>query len=364
MCLESGALASGDLRYDGGRRMPRDSLRCSRCQIPLDAGTERCPRCLRKSTVVDGEGTVVGRLDHHVPAEPAPPQSGPRFVGVRAAVLVAAYAVIGPLVYLILRDEAALKARDLWLPGGFASLMLGTLPLRMVFAPPEASSSAREAAREYALRMAAVVGFSAGMALAQALAVRLVGDAFLAIFLGLLLFLLPLFVGIPIAGALRKKISVREAITGAARQAGLTFLIVGMVGVLALRPRPQKQAIVLPPPDVKSLLDPMDLESVRAKATWEPDASGAPALYLRADAPEFDRTLQKLVVEAVIRVKDVELRPGASGTVIVVVPSRFETPENDRKAREEERSLNDTLTKVGKTTGQGKPIQVRFVFGR
>jgi hypothetical protein len=332
----------------------RDTVHCSRCRIPLPDDADRCPRCLRKSTVVDP--AAVKRS----------PSEGPLFVGVRAAVLLAAYAVYGPLVVLILHSESALKERGLWLPACFVTMILAVLPLRMAFAAPETASTAREAAREYAVRMAWVLGGAAIMGVTQTVAVWIAGETATSILLGLFFMFATVAVGTQVARVVREEIPARQAIRTAAKQTGLGLLGVVLLGaVFALRSqRTNRPTIVLPPPNLKELLDPMNLEGVPVRVAWEADTSGAPALHLRADTPELERTIQKLTLEGLMKLEEVQHRPGASGTMILVLPSRFESPENERRRGEEERKLNETLTAVGRTTPEGKPIRVRIVFGR
>jgi|HubBroStandDraft_4_1064222.scaffolds.fasta_scaffold1154163_1 hypothetical protein len=115
--------------------------------------------------------------------------------------------------------------------------------------------------------------------------------------------------------------------------------------------------------DLGVLVDPLDLDGVRVEATWGSDASGAPALHLRADGQVFERAVQKLAVEAVVKVNDMAHRQGADGTMTLWLPSRSESDEHARAVREEERTLNEAMASAGRTTADGRPIRVRFAFG-
>jgi hypothetical protein len=123
--------------------------------------------------------------------------------------------------------------------------------------------------------MASVAGFAAVMAVAQGVAAQIAGDTTAGFLLGFFFFLLPVAAGGPVVAVLRKKISVRQGILGAAKLTGLSLLAVVVLGILMeVRSRPSRRSvptIVLPPPNLKELLHPLDLESVPVQTTWEAD---------------------------------------------------------------------------------------------
>jgi hypothetical protein len=261
--------------------------RCTACKIALDPGADRCPQCLRKSTVVGADGQPLdtppldlgrgggggGGRGRAAPASPA-------HVGIRALTLLVAYALCAPLLWLIFAHEAWLEAHALWLPACFAAMALAMMPLRMAFAPPDGPMDSRGAARHYAFRMGFVLVMAAGLFTAQALASAIVTDGVTSIFLGLLFVLAPLLVVPAILTARREKRSIGAVLQAGAKGVGLALAIVLAVAVLVVlraSSHPPPRVIYLPPPDLDRLLDPPDLDD-------QPDAApaGRPASRTRA----------------------------------------------------------------------------------
>lgn len=344
------------------------SLRCTHCDLPLDEGTERCPRCLRKSTVLDPRAKVrtpgaieVGDVGEE--GEAARASDGPAHVGIRATMLLLGYAVFGPLTWLIIGNQAWLEPRGLWLPGCFAAMALGTMPLRMTFAPPDAPMEAAEAKRHYAWRMVAVLGIAAGLFAAQALAGLLIDDPIAALFLGLLFFLAPILVVPPLIKARREGRSIGDALAGAGKGLGLAVAVVAGVAIIsALRAasHPPPKTIFIPS-DPKALLDPLDLQGVAVSARWVADERGQRALELSGDGGAFERSMLALVGNVTGKLGELKRDPRASGAVRLVLPARLDTPENRKAAEAEATMLTGALE--GARTAQGEPIRVSFVFG-
>lgn len=218
-------------------------IRCAQCKVELEAGAERCPQCLRKSTLVGEDGKAVGASYLGLGGEP-PVAAPPAHVGIRAGILVLAYGIFGPLLGLIFARQPWLEAHALWVPACFAAMALGTFPLRMAFAPPDGGPmSAAQAARHYAFRMLAVLGLAAGLFVAQGLAAKIVSDPVVAIFLGLLLLLLPLLVVPAVVAARREKRPIRAVLGAGARGLAIAIAVVAVVAILVVlrtssRPRP------------------------------------------------------------------------------------------------------------------------------
>jgi hypothetical protein len=266
-------------------------------------------------------------------------------------------------MWLILDHQAWLEPRRLWLPGCFAAMALGTMPLRMAFAPPDAPMDGAEAKRHYALRMVAVLGIAAGLFAAQALAGLLVDDTMAALFLGLLFFLAPLLVVPPLLKARREGRSLGEALGTAGKGLGLAMAIVAGVAILsALRAasHPPPKTIVIPS-DPKALLDPLDLEGVQVTSRWVTDGTGKSALELSADGGAFERSMLALVGNVTGKLGELKREPRASGAVRLVLPARLDTPENRKAAEKEVQMLTGALDEA--RTAGGDPIRVSFVFG-
>jgi len=344
--------------------------RCDACAVEIPAGADRCPRCLRKSTVSGA------RADRAAPG--AAPRIGieralseeddrsPAYIGVRVAATALAYCAFGPILWLIFRSEAWLDARGLWLAACVAALALATLPLRMAFAPSDGATSAASAGRSYGIRMAVVLAVAALLFLVNALAAQIVDDMLARIFLGLLLFLVALLVVLPLVAALLWKRPMRAALGVAAKGAGAAVVIVGLVAVIsALRAARtgNAPAPLTIPADPKSLLDPLDLESVRVESIWLKDAGGEAALHLYADGGDFKRSSKKLVVTALTMIGAVRADPSASRAVTLWLPQRLDTPENRAAARDEERTINAALASADRRIASGRPIRVAFAFG-
>lgn len=335
--------------------------RCTFCDLPLEAGVERCPRCLRKSSV----GAPVARVRTAAPeldvegAEAA----GPAHVGLRALITTLAYVVYLPLTYLLISHKEWLDPHRLWLAACFGAMALGTMPLRMGFAPPDAPMDARGAAEHYALRMLAVLGIAAGIFSAQALAAQLVSEDMLALFLGLLFFLAPILVIPALIKARREGRSAQETVASVAKGLGLAAAIVVAVGALAaLRAssHPPPKTIVIPE-DPKALLDPLDLASVPVSARWVADEAGRSALELSADGGAFERSMMALVGNVTGKLDELKRDPRASGAVRLVLPARLDTKENRKAADDEATMITGALE--GARTGSGDPLRVSFVFG-
>jgi hypothetical protein len=335
--------------------------RCTFCDLPLEAGVERCPRCLRKSSVRD----PVQRVRTAAPgleiegAEAA----GPAHVGVRALITTLAYVVYLPLTYVIISSKDWLDPHRLWLAACFGAMALGTMPLRMGFAPPDAPMDARGAAEHYALRMLAVLGIAAGLFTAQALAAQLVSEDMVALFLGLLFFLAPLLVIPALIKARREGSSAQATLASVGKGLGLAAAIVVAVGALAaLRAssHPPPKTIVIPA-DPGALLDPLDLASVQVSSRWVADEAGRGALELSADGGAFERSMMALVGNVTGKLGELKHDPRASGAVRLVLPARFDTKENRKAADDEATMLTGALE--GSRTVSGDPLRVSFVFG-
>lgn len=339
--------------------MASSTPRCTHCNIALPEGADRCPRCLRKSTVVDPAD--VARRAGEREGDGIPKHIGVRF-GLAAGTLILG----GLFVWALFGQEQWLKAHDLWLGAMVASMGLTTMPLRAGFARPESVMTPRQALRYYGLLMASVVGTSLALAGLMVLASRLVGDTIPAIFLGLLMLLLLLF-SVPVAvGGLWRRDPLGKTLKAVAKSAGLAVAVVAMVaaivGLRALKSGPPKPPLVIPE-NPKALLDPLDLEDVRVVSRTIRGADGLSTLHLQADGGDIKRTLAKLYVESLLSVDKVRKDPDASGQMTCWIPARLRTPANEAEARGEQATINQVVDSPKFLTAGGRKVRVSFEFG-
>jgi hypothetical protein len=354
--------------------MSSKGLRCSRCDIPLDPGTERCPRCLRQSSVIDLHAPK--RVDRapervYVAAAPGggatePGDRPPKHVGIRIAALAVAWAACAPVVWLILGNEPWLEARGLWLSACVTAVGLGSLPLRMAFAPPESAISPRAATRHYFWLMAAAVAMSLAFGAGVAAAARVTDNPLYALGGGLLLFLLLLLCGPVVVGAWRQRKPAAEVLRALARNAALAVAIVCLGGALvwlrSLKSHDARPTLYLPE-DPTGLLDPLDLQHVPVRSSRTLDAERLWTVHLAADGGDIRRSLGKLSVEIVLEAGKMRGDASVNGQIRGWLPARLRTAENEQAAREEERSLREAMRSGSLRTGGGRPIEVTMEFG-
>jgi hypothetical protein len=337
-------------------------IRCSHCDIVVAADAERCPQCLRKSTLVD-PGAREAPMES--PWDLAPPSGPPSHAGVRFFVLLGAWVVLSPFVWLVFAGYAWLERHHVWLGGVMAAFALTTIPLRVAFERLDEPLDARRTARRYALLMLFAPGSAAAMFVAGAAANRIAGDGAGAVFLAVLFFLVGIFCAPVLVAAVRGRQPWTAVLPVLARNAGIAVLIVAGLGlVVALRAgtsSSRSNTIVIP--SRPSFLD--DLERLRAVPVHSarvPEADGLHALHLQADAGDVKSTLTRLESEAMEQIAKLRDDATASGHVHLWLPPRFETPEDLPEVRSAERVLGSAL--ADQKTAAGRPIHVTFGFGR
>ena len=354
--------------------MSSTGLRCTRCDLPLEPGTERCPKCLRQSSVIDTRAAKrAAKMPRQTYVTATPAGSGtdasapvPKHIGIRVAALGVTGAVVTPVVWLILGNEPWLEARGLWLGACVAAMGLTSLPLRMAFAPPGSAISPRAAARHYALLMAAAVGMSLLFGGAVAAAARLTDSPFYALGGGLLLFLLLVLCGPVVVGAWRQRKPAVEVLRTVARNAALAVAIVCLGGALvfvhSLKSQRAPSTLYIPE-DPKGLLDPLDLEHVHLRSSRIREADRLWTVHLAADGGDMKRTLAKLSVEIVLAAGKMRDDASANGQIHGWLPARLRTPENEQAARDEQRTLQGAMSSGDIRTGGGRPVEVTMEFG-
>ena len=352
------------------------SARCAKCDIELEPEAERCPRCLRKSTVVSGRGPRFasrGLADDASdrPAAPAGPvfapteASPPAHATVRLVVLLVAWAAAAPALFVLFSNEEWLTARRLWLGAIFAGVWLATMPLRVAFSRTPRPLDARGTARHYAVSTFGLLALAPLLFGVMGLASMLVASDIAAIFVGVFFFLV-LLLGVPaLVGAVRGQKPVGATVLATGKAVGLAALLVGaMAAIVALRAtRTDKPKTIYIPENPKGLLDPLDIEHVAVKSERVRGEGGLETMHLSADGGSFERTKTKLLVAALQATDALKQDARASGEVRLWLPAHLGTLDNQRTAREEEDALNGALRATGTKTAGGRPVHVGITFG-
>jgi len=320
---------------------------CKACEIELEADVDRCPKCLRKSTLSSAE------------------DEAPIWIGPRAFVAVSAIALGVVVAWQAVAHERWLEAHHAWMASIVGSLGLVTMPLRVAFRMPSQARTTKEALGFYVLATLAVDGMMLVLAATVAVASLALDDSIAALAVGLFSFFM-LLVAVPVAVvAVRRPHDLSATLNRAGKQA----LVLGGIAVLGttlvlLRSAdaPAQRTIVIPA-DPKALLDPMDLEHVALDRRTTHDTDGTTSRHLRADGGDIKRTLLKLDVAAISAVDDSKKDASASGLVTCWVPPRLRTPENEAELAKEQATMDATLAKVGAKTPSGRAVRVVFDFG-
>lgn len=328
--------------------------RCTRCNIVLEPDQERCPQCLRKSTIADPAEGITNHAD-----------DPPKHLGVRAGLggvgLLLGIACAAALIYY----ESWLTDHGLWLSALALSAGMTTLPIEVALIHADEHMTTREALRHYGLMMLMVAGLALLFATVLGLVWRVFGDSVLSIFGGLLLFLLLIFtVPVVIASVTRHKpLSARALVKGAGLAVAITAAVAALAWLRAERSKAREPKTLYVPRDAKMLLDPLDLSSVRIKSRTAAESDGTTTLHMEADADDFQRTLTKLSVEVMTAVDRLTKDSSASGRVMCWVPEHLRSIESARKLAEQEALINGALVSSDKRTASGHPIRVSFAFG-
>ena len=341
--------------------MTSSAPRCTGCDIALPPGADRCPQCLRKSTVedpADPRRRPAGSIEDEGP----PSHAALRFVlgaGTAAAGAVASYFLIG--------QEQWLRAHSLWLAAIAAAMGLVTLPVRAAFSPRDRRMTSAEALRYYALAIAAAVGTSLGLAAVLAVVGLFVGDAIWAIFVGLLVFLVIILSAPVLIGALRRREPIGRTVRALGKNTaiavGIVAAVAAIVGLRVLRSdAPGPRPLVIPE-NHKALLDPLDLESLAVQKRSVRDAQGLSTLWLQADGGDVKRTLAKLSLEALLSLDGVRKDPEANGEIVCWVPKRLRTQAGEREVRAEQERVGAAIEANHVKTPNGRSVRVRFEFG-
>lgn len=316
------------------------TLQCNHCGASLEAGVERCPQCLRK----------------HTSREVAPPA---RFDVVRWGFLLGAWLLCVPVAWLHQDAQPWLEANGLWLS---ATLFLGAvvlLPPR--FALSELLRGARPRDAMGALGM--VWSFAALLAVAVWLAARFTDNPSVAVLVGLIIFVAPLLLVLPVVTAVRQGMSRRRALrVGVLRFAGVSAAIVTLFGVrLLTAPKPKPPLVIVQNP--KALVDPFDLASAKVERRWLPGADGLKTLHIGSQAEPFERAVLKMKSELINALSELDQTADASPVVRLWVPPRFQSASASAEIATESDLLNEVLTKSKRKTRRGEPVRVVISFG-
>jgi hypothetical protein len=324
--------------------------RCTACDLELARGADRCPRCLRKSTVRGGDD-VTG-------------SDTPPWIGVRAGVAMVAIASGGAMAWLLFTHDAWLRERNLVLPAAIAALALVTMPLRVAFRLPSEASNAREALRFYVVATLAADGLAVLFAAFTAIASVALSGSIWSLPVGLVAFLLFMFAAPVAVVAVRRP----QELAATAKRAGKQALVVTAL-VLAIMlmtflgaSRTEKKTIYVAE-DPKSILDPMDIEHVKLAARTTRETDGTTTRNLSADGGDMKRTLLKLDVAAMSAVDEAKRDTTSSGFVRCWIPPRMRTPENAAEVAREQAAMESALVSVAAKTPSGRAIHIRFDFG-
>jgi hypothetical protein len=333
--------------------------RCTQCGIDVAADADRCPQCLRKSTLVDPHAHPEPLAS---PWDVAPPSGPPSHAGIRFLVFVGAALVLWPLAWLLVSQQAWLEAERLWLGAIMAAFALATIPLRVAFERPREVLDARGALHSYAVMMLIAPALAAGAFAAGALASRITDNFVAALFLAILFGAVAAFCIPVIVGAVRGRQPVASVVPKLLQNAGIAVLFVGGLGLIAtLRGmnHDEPKTIVIPSPQLLDDLKGNPSIPLHTARVREPD--GLFALHLQADGGDVNTTLRRLMAATFDAAKRLESDTSASGTLQLWLPRYLETPEAVGRAREEEQMLSQVLAE--KKSGAGKPLRVVIGFG-
>jgi hypothetical protein len=204
---------------------------CTRCQLELEPGAERCPRCLRKTTVI-GLAPGVAATDFALRDRDETRSS---FLGVRLGTLGISWCFAGVLTWVLFGHESWLEAHQLWLSTLMAISWAWLMPLRLAFRAPGAdATTGAEAIRQYASLSGAVMGMGLLLSAILAGTVILTGSVLAGLVTGGLIFLVVILAGPPLYQAVRGKKPWKEAGAEAMKNAGIAILIVVAASVVVI----------------------------------------------------------------------------------------------------------------------------------
>lgn len=320
-------------------------LHCTRCQIALAPGSERCPQCLRTSTLVDRDAQARRPdLFDEAPGEP--------HVGMRLVVLLAAWTLAGLVSWVALPHQAWLEPRRLWLPVLVWTGALWLLPLRAAFRAPKSEEGPRDALRSLALFTAQLVGAGSVFALVIAGLCQITGSDLVALVVGLGLFIAAIVVAPAVALGLRGEKPFAEVLPPALGKVAVAWVCVGVLMAIAVfrgeRQREERTVVIPTAPAV--LNDIADAQNVSVTS-----ARAGSVLNLRADGGTFDRTLLRLKSAALGAMTDLKNEPGV--TIKLWFPARFESA-NGKQARDEIKALSEAIAQG--SGGPGPALDVAF----
>ncbi|MCC6523001.1 MAG: hypothetical protein IT373_10100 [Polyangiaceae bacterium] len=354
------------------------SLRCIHCELALEPEAERCPRCLRKSGLVDADAPRRERRPRLEALEPglepgrnfgADAPAPPSHAGVRLVTLVGAWALAAPIMGLLFAAEPWLEAQGLWLAAIMGGFAVASLPLRAVFTAPPPDLDTRGAARHYALLSLGVQAMGLVLFGAMALATTFVTSPIVGLFVGLAIFLVLVLCG-PIAfAAVRGRHPAGPALRAIGKNAVIAIAIVVVgAGLVLLRAASRTESSARPTipvflGDPKKVLDPLDVGSVEVRTRRVTDADGFVTVHLSADGGSFDRTMVRLLGAALGAADAAKKDPRASGELRLWMPARLRDSDAEATLRTEESALNDALRGTGARTAGGRPIHVSCGFG-
>jgi hypothetical protein len=326
---------------------------CNACDLELEPDADRCPKCLRKSTVRSHDS------DHD-------DEDGASWIGPRAVVALTAIVLGGLATWRIVESEKWLEAHGVWLAAILVALGLVTMPLRVAFRMDSKATSTKDAFRFYALSTLAVDGLIVLFAACVGIAALVLGESAVALPVGLFAFFMLIVAAPVVVVAVKRPHELRATLRRSGKMAlVLTGIVIGGTALVYARvaTAPETKTLVIPA-NAKDLLDPMDLESVTVERLATRDAGGTTTRHLRADGGNIKRTLLKLDVVALSAIDETKGDPSASGVVRCWVPERLRTADAEAELAKEQATMDQALTNVAAKTPSGRVVRVVFAFGR
>ena len=329
---------------------------CRACDLEIEPDADRCPKCLRKSTLAP-----TGELEPYQDEE----DHQPLWIGARALVALVALALGGIAAWRMFAADEWLRAHGLWIPAILVSLGLVTMPIRVAFRMDSEAKTAREALRFYAFSTLAVDGFIALFAACVAVASLFLGESIAVLPVGLFAFFMMLVATPVVVVAVKRP----HELSATLKKSGKMALVLGGVVLggtclvmlsVASHPEPRKIVIFENPKDI---LDPLDLEHVAVDRSTTRNADGTTTRHLRADGGDIKRTLLKLDVVSISAVDEAKRDPSASGLVSCWVPARLRTPDAEAELAKEQTTMDHVMKDMVLKTPSGRAVRVVFAFG-
>jgi hypothetical protein len=327
---------------------------CKACDLELEPDADRCPKCLRKSTIASADDDDGGSEER-----------APLWIGPRAVVALSAIAFGSLVAWRMFAAERWLEAHHAWMASILVALGLVTMPIRVAFRMDSKAETATEALRFYALSTLAVDGIMLVFAACVAVAALALGESILALPVGLFAFFMLIVATPVVVVAIRRPRELPATLRSSGKMAlVLAALVIGGSALVyvdaAAQPRPAKIVI---PDNPKELLDPMDLGSVHVDRLTTRNADGTTTRHLHADGGDIQRTLLTLDVAALSAIDETKRDASANGVVRCWVPARLRTPDAEAELAKEQATMDEGLSSLVIKTAPGRVVRVVFAFG-